>query len=92
MFILVSDFTVSLGEQKMVVPADTLKKNMANCGIALQYLKQAGVVLHDEDGMMIVADDIAGGDKELTLSLLWNMFVHLQACSFLLPPIVKNCL
>ncbi|KAB2601009.1 abnormal spindle-like microcephaly-associated protein-like protein [Pyrus ussuriensis x Pyrus communis] len=70
---------------KMVVPADTLKKNMANCGIALQYLKQAGVVLHDEDGMMIVADDIAGGDKELTLSLLWNMFVHLQ-----LPLLVKK--
>ncbi|KAB2600965.1 abnormal spindle-like microcephaly-associated protein-like protein [Pyrus ussuriensis x Pyrus communis] len=70
---------------KMVVPADTLKKNMANCGIALQYLKQAGVVLHDEDGMMIVADDIAGGDKELTLSLLWNTFVHLQ-----LPLLVKK--
>ncbi|KAM1008843.1 hypothetical protein ACFX2J_005201 [Malus domestica] len=70
---------------KMVVPADTLKKNMANCGIALQYLKQAGVVLHDEDGMMIVADDIAGGDKELTLSLLWNVFVHLQ-----LPLLVKK--
>ncbi|XP_050106975.1 uncharacterized protein LOC126586238 isoform X4 [Malus sylvestris] len=70
---------------KMVVPADTLKKNMANCGIALQYLKQAGVVLHDEDGMMIVADDIAGGDKELTLSLLWNVFVDLQ-----LPLLVKK--
>lgn len=75
----------------MVVPADTHKKHLANCGIALQYLRQAGVALHDEDGMMILEDDIAHGDKELTLSLLWNMFVHFQACSFL-SPIVSELL
>ncbi|KAL1334639.1 hypothetical protein AAHE18_11G191700 [Arachis hypogaea] len=63
---------------KIVVPSDTRKKNLANCVLALQYLKQASVSLHDEDGMMILADDIVSGDKELTLSLLWNMFVHLQ--------------
>ncbi|XP_056159871.1 uncharacterized protein LOC115677950 isoform X1 [Syzygium oleosum] len=63
---------------KLVVPTDTLKKNVANCGIALQYLKQSGVPLKDEDGMTIEADDVACGDKELTLSLLWNMFLHLQ--------------
>ncbi|ONI10013.1 hypothetical protein PRUPE_4G023200 [Prunus persica] len=70
---------------KMVVPADTHKKHLANCGIALQYLRQAGVALHDEDGMMILEDDIAHGDKELTLSLLWNMFVHFQ-----LPLLIKK--
>ncbi|KAF7840638.1 abnormal spindle-like microcephaly-associated protein-like protein [Senna tora] len=63
---------------KIVVPSDTYKKNLANCGLALQYLKEAGVLLHDEDDMMIVANDVASGDKELILSLLWNMFVHLQ--------------
>ncbi|XP_057963277.1 uncharacterized protein LOC131154486 isoform X3 [Malania oleifera] len=63
---------------KVIVPSDTRKKNLINCGIALQYLKQAGVPLYDEDGMMIVGEDLANGDKELMLSLLWNMFVHLQ--------------
>ena len=61
----------------MAVPSDTHKRHLANCGTALQYLRQAGVVLHD-DGMMIVEDDIADGDKELTISLLWNTF-----CRFL---------
>ncbi|KAI3456438.1 hypothetical protein Pfo_013101 [Paulownia fortunei] len=63
---------------KVVVPADTQKKNLVNCGIALQYLKQAGVPLVDEDGTEIIGEDVVNGDKELTLSLLWNMFVHLQ--------------
>lgn len=63
---------------KVVLPSDTPKKKLANCGIALQYLKQAGVPLQDDDDMVIVGEDIASGDKELTLSLLWNMFVHLQ--------------
>ncbi|PKI61011.1 hypothetical protein CRG98_018573 [Punica granatum] len=63
---------------KLTVPSDTHKKNLANCSIALRYLKEAGVPLYDDDRMEIVADDIANGDKELTLSLLWNMFVHLQ--------------
>ncbi|XWS15589.1 hypothetical protein CRYUN_Cryun34aG0013700 [Craigia yunnanensis] len=63
---------------KILVPSDTQKKNLANCGVALQYLKQAGVMLCDEDGLKIMGDDIADGDKELTLSLLWNIFVHLQ--------------
>ena len=67
-------------EQKILVPSDTQKKNLANCGVALQYLRQAGVMLCDEDGLKIMGDDIADGDKELTLSLLWNIFVHLQVC------------
>lgn len=40
--------------------------------------------IKDEDGMTIEADDVACGDKELTLSLLWNMFLHLQVCPLLL--------
>ena len=64
--------------QKMVVPSDTRKKNLTNCGIALQYLRQAGLKLYDQDGTEIIEDDVANGDKELVLSLLWNMFVHLQ--------------
>ncbi|TXG47055.1 hypothetical protein EZV62_026349 [Acer yangbiense] len=65
-------------KQKMVVPSDTRKKNLTNCGIALQYLRQAGLKLYDQDGTEIIEDDVANGDKELVLSLLWNMFVHLQ--------------
>ncbi|KAF5178672.1 Abnormal spindle-like microcephaly-associated protein isogeny [Thalictrum thalictroides] len=63
---------------KVAVPSDTHKKSLVNCGIALQYLKQSGVPLSDEDGVMVIAEDIVSGEKELTLSLLWNMFVHLQ--------------
>ncbi|CAK9327330.1 unnamed protein product [Citrullus colocynthis] len=83
--LLLNDYSILT---KIVVPSDTHKKNLANCGKAVQYLKQAGVALCDEDGMIIVEDDIANGDKEMILSLLSNMFVHLQ-----LPLIVnKNLL
>ncbi|KAJ0239472.1 Binding / calmodulin binding protein [Hirschfeldia incana] len=63
---------------KMVVPSDNRKKNLANCRVALQYLKDAGVSLKDDEGMMITIEDVADGDRELTISLLWNIFVHLQ--------------
>lgn len=62
----------------MVVPSDTRKKSLANCGTVLQFLQEAGVPLCDQDGTIIIAEDIVDGDKELTISLLWNMFVHLQ--------------
>ncbi|XP_017230956.1 uncharacterized protein LOC108205485 isoform X2 [Daucus carota subsp. sativus] len=64
---------------KLVFSSDTRKKNLTNCGIAFQHLKQVGVALYDEDGTVVVGEDIVNGDKELTLSLLWNVFVHLQA-------------
>ncbi|EXB88427.1 Abnormal spindle-like microcephaly-associated-like protein [Morus notabilis] len=64
--------------KKLAVPSDTRKKCLVNCGVVMQYLSQAGAALYDDDGVMIVGDDVANGDKELTLSLLWNMFVHLQ--------------
>lgn len=63
---------------KVVAPSDSRKKNLANCGVVLQYLRKAGVLLHDDDGLTIMEDDIVNGDKELTLAMLWNMFVHLQ--------------
>ncbi|KAK9155747.1 hypothetical protein Sjap_003227 [Stephania japonica] len=63
---------------KMVVPSDTIKKNLANCRVAMDYIKQAGVPLSDEDGTIIVAEDVLSGEKELVLSLLWNLFTHLQ--------------
>lgn len=63
---------------KVVAPSDTRKKNLANCGVALQYLRQAGVLLYDEDGTTITGEDVVDCDKELTISLLWNMFIHLQ--------------
>jgi abnormal spindle-like microcephaly-associated protein len=41
-------------------------------------MKQAQVPLSDSDGVTILAEDIAAGDKELSLSLLWNVFVYMQ--------------
>ncbi|KAK1368402.1 Calponin-homology (CH) domain-containing protein [Heracleum sosnowskyi] len=69
---------------KLVFPSDTRNKNVMNCGLAFQHLKQAGVALYDEDGTVIVGEDIVNGDKELTLSLLWNIFAPLLVNQFLL--------
>ncbi|KAM3285377.1 abnormal spindle-like microcephaly-associated protein [Capsicum chacoense] len=63
---------------KVVVPSDTRKKSLANCGTVLQYLQEAGMPLCDRDGTIIMAEDVVDGDKELTISLLWSMFVYLQ--------------
>ncbi|KAJ0787782.1 putative IQ motif, EF-hand binding, calponin domain, armadillo-like helical, CH domain superfamily [Helianthus annuus] len=71
--------------KKVVVPSDDRKKNLVNCEISLNYLKQIGVPLIDEDGTEIITEDIVNGDKELIISLLWNMFVHLQ-----LPLLINN--
>ncbi|KAK3039718.1 LOW QUALITY PROTEIN: hypothetical protein RJ639_027059, partial [Escallonia herrerae] len=73
--LLQHDFSILM---KMVIPSDTRKKNLVNCGIALQHLKQAGVPLDDEDGAVIIGEDIVDGEKEHAISLLWNIFVHLQ--------------
>lgn len=67
--------------QNLAVPSDSFKKCLMNCNVALKHLKEIGVPLCDEDGVSIVADDLVNRDRELTLSLLWNIFVHLQVCS-----------
>lgn len=68
--------------QKVIAPSDTNKKRLSNCTTAIQYIKQARVPLSDPDGVTISAEDIANGDKELILSLLWNLFIHKQVkCS-----------
>jgi len=68
--------------QKVIAPSDTNEKRLSNCSTAIQYIKQAQVPLSDSDGVTISAEDIAAGDKELILSLLWNMFIHMQVkCS-----------
>ncbi|KAG0483935.1 hypothetical protein HPP92_012019 [Vanilla planifolia] len=64
---------------KVVSPSDTSKKNLQNCKIAVQFLKDYGVLLSDSDGVMITATDIANGDRELTCSMLWNVFVKMQS-------------
>ncbi|XP_074586575.1 uncharacterized protein LOC141842259 [Curcuma longa] len=63
---------------KLMVPPNTSKKRLQNCINVVKYLKQAGVSLCDADGTQILAEDIANGDKELTLCVLWNLFVSLQ--------------
>ncbi|XP_044965577.1 abnormal spindle-like microcephaly-associated protein homolog isoform X4 [Hordeum vulgare subsp. vulgare] len=73
--LLLSDASIIL---KVIAPSDTHKKKLQNCTTAIQYIKQAGVPISDADGVTISAEDIANGDKELILSLLWNMFIHMQ--------------
>ncbi|KAK9056391.1 hypothetical protein SSX86_027481 [Deinandra increscens subsp. villosa] len=71
--------------KKLVVPSDDRKKILVNCDISVKYLKKIGVPLIDEDGTEIITEDIVNGDKELIISLLWTMFVHLQ-----LPLLINN--
>ncbi|KAF8669068.1 hypothetical protein HU200_051390 [Digitaria exilis] len=73
--LLLSDASVIL---KVIVPSDTNKKRLSNCTTAIQYIKKARVPLSDSDGVTISAEDIVAGDKELILSLLWNVFIHMQ--------------
>lgn len=73
--LLLSDASIIL---KVIAPSDTHKKKLHNCTMAIQYIKQAGVPISDADGVTISAEDIASGDKELILSFLWNVFIHMQ--------------
>ncbi|KAF3795367.1 Abnormal spindle-like microcephaly-associated protein-like protein [Nymphaea thermarum] len=63
---------------KIMVPSENRKKKLQNCNVAMQYLKQAGVPFVDDDGDLVTAEDIVGGDSVLVLALLWNIFIHLQ--------------
>ncbi|OEL16057.1 hypothetical protein BAE44_0022926 [Dichanthelium oligosanthes] len=73
--LLLSDASIVL---KVIAPSDTNKKRLSNCTTSIQYIKKARVPLSDSDGVTILAEDIATGDKELILSLLWNVFIHMQ--------------
>ncbi|PKA46724.1 hypothetical protein AXF42_Ash019707 [Apostasia shenzhenica] len=64
--------------RKVVCPSDHQKKHLQNCSTALKFLEGSSVPLTDSDGLLITAEDLANGDKELTCSLVWNVFVHLQ--------------
>eukprot|EP01018_Ginkgo_biloba_P018119 Gb_33772 [translate_table: standard] len=63
---------------RVIVPCDYQKKHLHNCNTAIQYLIEAGVPLNDEEGYPLTAEDLAMGDRERILSLLWSIFVHLQ--------------
>ncbi|MBA0598889.1 hypothetical protein Gorai_005131 [Gossypium raimondii] len=73
---------------KIVVPSDTHKKNLANCGVALQYLREAGVMLCDEDGLKITRDDVADRDTELTSGIY--LFVYRSANLLFLPLLIDR--
>ncbi|XP_047067643.1 abnormal spindle-like microcephaly-associated protein homolog [Lolium rigidum] len=73
--LLLSDASII---SRVIAPSDTHKKKLQNCTMAIQYIKQAGVLLSDADGVIISAEDIANGDKELILSLIWNIFIRMQ--------------
>jgi abnormal spindle-like microcephaly-associated protein len=75
----------------VIAPSDTHKKKLQNCTMAIQYIKQAGVLLSDADGVIISAEDIANGDKELILSLIWNIFIHMQVNLNMLFSIALMC-
>lgn len=61
--------------EELVVLSYACKKNLVNSGIVLQQLH--GVPVHDEEGTGTVFLGEVVGDKELTISLLWNVFFNL---------------
>ena len=46
--------------------------------MAVQYMKEAPVLISDADVVRVSAEYILNGDKELILAFLWNMFIHMQ--------------
>uniref|UniRef100_A0A453P2R1 Uncharacterized protein n=1 Tax=Aegilops tauschii subsp. strangulata TaxID=200361 RepID=A0A453P2R1_AEGTS len=46
--------------------------------MAVQYMKEAPVLISDADAVRVSAEYILNGDKELILAFLWNMFIHMQ--------------
>ncbi|PWA42439.1 IQ motif, EF-hand binding site [Artemisia annua] len=67
-----------------------LKDGVLLCRV-IQLLKhdpsilKSGVPLHDQDGTEVITEDVVYKERELVISLLWNMFVHLQ-----LPFLINN--
>lgn len=66
------------GLQNVRLPCHMPKKQVHNCKVALQRLALAGVPLLDDQGSPIVAEHIAAGQRDKTLSLMWNVILHLQ--------------
>lgn len=62
----------------MIAPSDSHKKKLHNCTMAVQYMKEAPVLISDADAVRVSAEYILNGDKELILAFLWNMFIHMQ--------------
>ncbi|XP_044419976.1 uncharacterized protein, partial [Triticum aestivum] len=64
--------------RKVFAPSDSHKKKLHNCIMAVQYMKEAPVLISDADAVRVSAEYILNGDKELILAFLWNMFIHMQ--------------
>ena len=46
--------------------------------MAVQYMKEAPVLISDADVVRVSAEYILNGDKELIFLLLWIMLIHMQ--------------
>ncbi|KAG0624633.1 hypothetical protein M758_3G262500 [Ceratodon purpureus] len=64
--------------ERIKFPCQAPKKRTHNCELALKSLAQSGVLLEDETGAPITAEHISSGQREKTLSLIWNLILHLQ--------------
>lgn len=68
--------------QKIKLPCHMPKKRAHNCEVAIESLSRSGVLMQDEQGAPITAEHIASGQREKTLSLMWNVILHLQVLLF----------
>ncbi|KAM9460689.1 abnormal spindle-like microcephaly-associated protein [Clarias gariepinus] len=75
MEVLTQDWSLS---SKLRMPAISRLQKVHNVGVALQVLKEKGVDLKDEHGVVIDPRDIVDGHREKTLNLLWKIIFSFQ--------------
>lgn len=71
---------------KIKFPCLAPKKRAHNCELALESFARSGVLLEDETGASITAEHISSGQREKTLSLIWNLILYLQVPSLVSHP------
>ena len=71
-------------------PSNICKKNLKNWGIAFQHLKQDGVALYNDDGTVVVGEDIVNGKLTLLCSRMY-LFICRKSLNFLSTPKVFVC-
>lgn len=77
-YIILQLKSISFLVQKIKFPCLAPKKRAHNCELALESFARSGVLLEDETGASITAEHISSGQREKTLSLIWNLILYLQ--------------
>lgn len=64
--------------QKLRHPANGMPQKIHNLSVAFTAIQAEGISISLENGEAITASDIATGNRERTLSLLWRLIGHWQ--------------